>query len=138
VFAGFTTDRVATSGVVINVIGHRSARADAVVGFSRFAVAGHDRGARVAVRLALDAPEAVSHMAVLDIIPTATIYQSIDQQCATTVWRYFFLIQPFDLPERSHPAPASTGVAHSSTAEPRKRTSTGRSSGPVPCLQLRA
>ncbi|WP_202867814.1 alpha/beta fold hydrolase [Kribbella pittospori] len=70
------------------------------LGFERFAVAGHDRGARVALRLALDHPEAVSHLAILDIIPTRTIYETIDQQRATTVWRYFFLIQPYDLPER--------------------------------------
>lgn len=70
------------------------------LGFDRFAVAGHDRGARVALRMALDHPDAVSHLAVLDIVPTATIYQLIDRRHATTVWRYFFLIQPFDLPER--------------------------------------
>jgi haloacetate dehalogenase len=69
-------------------------------GFQRFAVAGHDRGARVALRLALDHPDAISHLALLDIIPTATIYETIDQERATTVWRYFFLIQPHDLPER--------------------------------------
>jgi haloacetate dehalogenase len=70
------------------------------LGFQQFAVAGHDRGARVALRLALDHPDAVSHLAVLDIIPTTTIYETIDQQRATTVWRYFFLTQPHDLPER--------------------------------------
>jgi haloacetate dehalogenase len=70
------------------------------LGFEQFAVAGHDRGARVALRLALDHPDAVSHLAVLDIVPTRTIYETIDQQHATTVWRYFFLIQPHDLPER--------------------------------------
>jgi haloacetate dehalogenase len=70
------------------------------LGFDRFAVVGHDRGARVALRMALDHPDAVSHLAVLDIVPTTTIYQLIDRRHATTVWRYFFLIQPFDLPER--------------------------------------
>jgi haloacetate dehalogenase len=70
------------------------------LGFERFAVAGHDRGARVALRLALDHPDTVAHLAVLDIVPTKTIYETIDQQHATTVWRYFFLIQPHDLPER--------------------------------------
>lgn len=72
----------------------------AALGFRRFAVAGHDRGARVALRMALDHPAAVSRLAVLDIVPTKTIYQTIDQQRATTVWRYFFLTQPADLPER--------------------------------------
>jgi haloacetate dehalogenase len=70
------------------------------LGFERFAVAGHDRGGRVALRLALDHPDVVSELAILDIVPTKTIYETIDQQHATTVWRYFFLIQPYDLPER--------------------------------------
>lgn len=70
------------------------------LGFERFAVIGHDRGARVALRLALDHPAAVSHLGVLDIVPTNTIYGTIDQEHATIVWRYFFLIQPHDLPER--------------------------------------
>jgi haloacetate dehalogenase len=70
------------------------------LGFQRFSVAGHDRGARVALRLALDHPDAVSRLAVLDIVPTKTIYESVDQQRAITVWRYFFLVQPHDLPER--------------------------------------
>jgi len=70
------------------------------LGFERFALAGHDRGARVALRMALDYPSAVSRLALLDIIPTRTIYSTIDQQRATTIWRYFFLIQPYDLPER--------------------------------------
>lgn len=75
-------------------------RVMASLGFSRFAVAGHDRGARVALRLALDHPDAVSHLAVLDIVPTRVIYETIDEHRAATVWRYFFLIQPHDLPER--------------------------------------
>ena len=70
------------------------------LGFERFAVAAHDRGARVALRMALDHPDAVSRLAILDIVPTKTIYETIDKQRATTVWRYFFLIQPYDLPER--------------------------------------
>jgi haloacetate dehalogenase len=70
------------------------------LGFDRFAVAAHDRGARVGLRLALDHPGAVARLAVLDIVPTKTIYETIDQARATTVWRYFFLIQPRGLPER--------------------------------------
>jgi haloacetate dehalogenase len=70
------------------------------LGFERFAIVGHDRGARVARRLALDHPDSVSRLAILDIIPTETMYGSIDQERATTVWRYFFLVQPPDLPER--------------------------------------
>jgi haloacetate dehalogenase len=70
------------------------------LGFERFAVAAHDRGARVALRMALDNPDAVSRLAILDIVPTKTIYDTIDRSRATAVWRYFFLIQPDDLPER--------------------------------------
>jgi haloacetate dehalogenase len=70
------------------------------LGFERFALVGHDRGARVARRLALDYPDAVSRLAILDIVPTETIYGLLDQERTTTVWRYFFLVQPPDLPER--------------------------------------
>jgi haloacetate dehalogenase len=70
------------------------------LGHERFAVVGHDRGARLARRLALDHPAEVSRLALLDIVPTATIYGELDQPRATAVWRYFFLVQPPDLPER--------------------------------------
>jgi haloacetate dehalogenase len=70
------------------------------LGFDRFAVVGHDRGARVALRMALDHPTAVTQLAVLDIVPTAVIYGTVDDARARSVWRYFFLTQPFDLPER--------------------------------------
>jgi haloacetate dehalogenase len=70
------------------------------LGFERFAVAGHDRGARVALRMALDHPSTIQRLAILDIVPTKTIYATLDRERATTVWRYFFLIQPGDLPER--------------------------------------
>lgn len=50
--------------------------------------------------MALDHPQTVSHLAVLDIVPTRTIYASLDRARATTVWRYLFLVQPHDLPER--------------------------------------
>jgi haloacetate dehalogenase len=70
------------------------------LGFEQFGLVGHDRGARVARRLALDHPGAVRQLAVLDIVPTAAIYGRLDRRRATTVWRYSFLVQPFDLPER--------------------------------------
>jgi haloacetate dehalogenase len=70
------------------------------LGFPRFGLVGHDRGARVARRLALDHPQSVTRLAVLDIVPTATIYARLDRVRAATVWRYFFLTQPFGLPER--------------------------------------
>lgn len=70
------------------------------LGFDRFVVVGHDRGGRVAHRMALDHPERVERLAVLDIAPTATMYARTDKEFATRYFWWFFLIQPFDLPER--------------------------------------
>lgn len=69
------------------------------LGFSRFQVAAHDRGARVAHRMLLDHPEAVERAALLDIAPTATMYASTDIAFATRYVWWFFLIQPAPLPE---------------------------------------
>lgn len=70
------------------------------LGFERFAVAGHDRGGRVAYRLALDFPEAVSALAVLDIIPTADVWARADAEGAMRMYHWFFLARPQPLPER--------------------------------------
>lgn len=70
------------------------------LGFDRFAVAGHDRGGRVVRRMCLDHPDRVSAAAVLDIVPTATVFATTDQALATAYYHWFFLIQPADLPER--------------------------------------
>jgi haloacetate dehalogenase len=70
------------------------------LGFPRFRLAGHDRGGRVAHRLCVDHPDAVLRVAVLDISPTRTMYARTDQAFATAYYHWFFLIQPFDLPER--------------------------------------
>lgn len=70
------------------------------LGFDRFAVVGHDRGARVAHRMALDHPEQVTRLVLIDIAPTATMYDRTDKEFATRYFWWFFLIQPFDLPER--------------------------------------
>ena len=70
------------------------------LGFSAFMVAGHDRGGRVAHRMALDHPNRVEKVAVLDIVPTYTVFRDTDQALATAYYHWFFLIQPFDLPER--------------------------------------
>jgi haloacetate dehalogenase len=69
-------------------------------GFERFLVCAHDRGARVAHRMALDHPDAVAQLAVLDIAPTATMYARTDRVFATRYFWWFFLIQPFPLPEK--------------------------------------
>jgi haloacetate dehalogenase len=72
----------------------------AALGFGEFAVAGHDRGARCAYRLALDHPEIVTALAVLDILPTADVFARVDAAFARSAWHWFFLAQPGDLPER--------------------------------------
>jgi haloacetate dehalogenase len=72
----------------------------AELGFERFGVAGHDRGGRVAYRLALDHPERVTRLALLDIIPTGEMLARVDQALAYGSYHWFFLAQPFDLPER--------------------------------------
>jgi haloacetate dehalogenase len=69
------------------------------LGHDRFVVAGHDRGARVVHRMALDHPDAVRRAAVLDILPTSTLYEQTDAEFARAYWEWFFLIQDDDLPE---------------------------------------
>lgn len=69
------------------------------LGFARFPVVGHDRGGRVAHRMALDHPAGVSRLCVLDIAPTATMYARTDKAFATRYFWWFFLIQPSPLPE---------------------------------------
>jgi haloacetate dehalogenase len=69
------------------------------LGFEQFAVAGHDRGGRCAYRLALDHPDAVSKLAVLDIVPTAEMWRRVDMEFGMVDWHWFFLAQPAPLPE---------------------------------------
>jgi haloacetate dehalogenase len=71
----------------------------AALGHSRFAVAGHDRGARVTHRLLRDHPDKVTRGATLDIVPTLHLFETIDQKKATGIWHWFFLIQGQGLPE---------------------------------------
>ena len=68
-------------------------------GFSRFQVLAHDRGGRVAHRLAADHPEAVERLMLLDIAPTLEMYRNTTEAFATAYWHWFFLIQPKPLPE---------------------------------------
>ncbi len=70
------------------------------LGHPRFRLVGHDRGGRVAHRLCVDHPDTVSQVAVLDISPTRTMFARTDQAFATAYYHWFFLIQPFDFPER--------------------------------------
>lgn len=69
------------------------------LGFDTFSVVGHDRGGRVAHRMVRDYPERIDKIAVLDIAPTATMYDATDKKFATAYYHWFFLIQPDGLPE---------------------------------------
>jgi haloacetate dehalogenase len=69
------------------------------LGFDRFAVVGHDRGGRVAHRMALDHPDRVTRLAVLDIVPTYKLYATVTKEFATAYFHWFFFIQPAPLPE---------------------------------------
>jgi len=69
------------------------------LGHQRFTVAGHDRGGRVAYRLALDHPHHVGRVAVLDIVPTETAWQQADSRFALAFWPWSLLSQPEPLPE---------------------------------------
>jgi haloacetate dehalogenase len=69
------------------------------LGFDSFAVVGHDRGGRVGHRLALDSPERVKGLAVLDIVPTRHVFRTVGKDLATAYYHWFFFIQPYDLPE---------------------------------------
>ncbi len=70
------------------------------LGFDRFFVAGHDRGGRCAYRMALDHPERVLKLGVLDIVPTGEAFRRADMAFGLGFWHWFFLAQPYDLPER--------------------------------------
>jgi haloacetate dehalogenase len=72
----------------------------AALGFDRFAAAGHDRGARVLHRMALDHPDVVTRAAILDIIPQHHLLNHVTRAWATASYHWFFMIQPFDVPER--------------------------------------
>jgi haloacetate dehalogenase len=69
------------------------------LGFDSFAVVGHDRGGRVGHRMALDFPDRVTKLAVLDIVPTHHVFRTVGKDLATAYYHWFFLIQPYDLPE---------------------------------------
>jgi haloacetate dehalogenase len=76
------------------------ADAMASLGFDAFHVVGHDRGGRVGHRLALDHPDRVRTLAVLDISPTLAMYEGTTMEFARAYYHWFFLVQPAPLPER--------------------------------------
>lgn len=69
------------------------------LGFERFALVGHDRGGRAAHRLALDHPQALTRLVILDIVPTHLLYQNINQEFATIFYHWFLMVQPEPFPE---------------------------------------
>ena len=70
------------------------------LGFEQFYLVGHDRGGRVSHRLTKDHPGNVLKLVTLDIIPTRTMFQIVNKDFATSTYHWFFLIQPYDFPER--------------------------------------
>ena len=70
------------------------------LGFDRFDILAHDRGARVAHRLAMDHADSVSRLIMLDIAPTLAMYEKANNVFARAYWHWFFLIQPSPMPER--------------------------------------
>ncbi|RWB58048.1 alpha/beta fold hydrolase [Mesorhizobium sp.] len=70
------------------------------LGFDRFHVVGHDRGGRTGHRMALDHPEAVLSLTVMDIVPTYAMFTDTNRHVAGAYWHWYFLSQPEPLPER--------------------------------------
>jgi haloacetate dehalogenase len=70
------------------------------LGFARFHMVGHDRGGRTGHRLALDRPDAVLSLAVLDIVPTYAMFMDTNRHVAGAYWHWYFLSQPEHFPER--------------------------------------
>ena len=69
------------------------------LGFNQFAVVGHDRGGRVGHRMALDYPEAISKLVLLDIVPTYKIYSTVNKEFSSAYFHWFLCTQPAPLPE---------------------------------------
>lgn len=89
------------------------------LGFEQFSVAGHDRGARCAYRMALDYPERVRKLAVLDIIPTGEAFRRADMKFGLGYWHWFFMAQPAPLPERLIGADPEYWLLHRQSRNPR-------------------
>jgi haloacetate dehalogenase len=68
-------------------------------GFKKFSVVGHDRGGRVGHRMALDYPDRITKLAVLDIVPTYDLLHRVTNEVATAFYHWFFLVQPSPFPE---------------------------------------
>jgi haloacetate dehalogenase len=84
----------------MRAIGREQVEVMARLGFERFAVVGHDRGARCAYRMAIDHPEVVERLAVLDVVPTGEAYRRADKDFALGYWVWSLLAAPAPIPER--------------------------------------
>jgi haloacetate dehalogenase len=82
------------------------------LGYDRFGVAGHDRGARCAYRMALDHPTAVNGLAVLDIVPTGDAFRLADMEFSLGYWVWSFLAAPYPVPEELIQRSPATIVDH--------------------------
>ena len=91
------------------------------LGFDTFKLVGHDRGARVSHRLTKDHQERVERLMVLDIIPTHKMFQIVNKEMATNTYHWFFLIQPYDFPERVIGADPDYFLRRSFRRNPRRR-----------------
>jgi haloacetate dehalogenase len=78
------------------------------LGYEKFSILSHDRGARIAHKLCVDFPERVERLMLLDIAPTLAMFEKTDQLFATAYWHWFFLIQPSPFPEKLMMASTST------------------------------
>jgi haloacetate dehalogenase len=83
------------------------------LGHDRFSLVGHDRGARVAYRMAFDTPEALERIAVLDILPTWNYWQRLDRTYGNRIYHWMFLAQPHPFPETMIGAAPDYFVDHS-------------------------
>ncbi len=88
------------SGYSFRAMGQDQAEVMTALGFSDYCVCGHDRGARVAHRMALDYPERVRKVAFLDIVPTHHLLNNIKKTWAVDSYHWFFMAQPYDYPEQ--------------------------------------
>ena len=88
------------AGYSFRAMGRDQAEVIAALGFRDYFVCGHDRGARVAHRMALDYPERVKKVAFLDIVPTHHVLHNIRKEWAVDSYHWFFMAQPYDYPER--------------------------------------
>ena len=88
------------AGYSFRAMGLDQAEVMAALGFRDYFVCGHDRGARVAHRMALDFPERVKKVAFLDIVPTHHVLHNIKKEWAVDSYHWFFMAQPYDYPEQ--------------------------------------